>query len=186
MAIFERGNKMKKRILIISIFLVCLIVPSVLVIAKNRTTDIEFPILTDFKLEVFREGQLSEKKLLVSLEIWKLDNSFFVSWNHVYIEPLHDRKKTFLSVRHFSTDGFSSVNNVRVDKDGFSFRLEHAGGKGLTADVVGKKREGQSSYSLEASAIDFILGAGLKKTAETWKSTDKVIILPYREIFWGD
>ncbi len=178
---------MKKGILITLVSLVCLIVPSVLVIAKNRTTDIEFPILTEFKLEVFREGQLSEKKLLVSLEIWKLDNSFFVEWNHVYIEPLHYRKRTLLSVRHFSTtDGFSSVKNVRVDKDGFSFRLEHAGGKGLTADVVGKKREGQSSYSVKASAIDFILFAGLKKIAETWKSTDKVIILPYREIRWGD
>ena len=173
---------MKKRILIISIFLVCLIVPLSLVIAQNQTTDEDFPRLIDFKMEVFREGQLSEKKLLVKLQIWKADNSFLVSWDYVHIEPLHDRKKIFLSACHFSTDD-GSVKNVSVDKNGFSFRLEYLEGHGLTADIVGKKREGQGSYSVKANAIDFILGAGLKKTTEKWVSTDKKIVLPYKEVF---
>lgn len=172
---------MKKRILIISIFLVCLIIPLSLVIAKNQTTDEDFPRFIDFKMEVFREGQLSEKKLLVNLEIWKIDNGFLVSWDYVHIEPLHDRKKIFLNARHFSTDD-GSIKNVQVGKNGFSFRLEHAGGHGLTADIVGKKREGQGSYSVKANAIDFLLGAGLK-TTEKWVSTNKKIVLPYKEVF---
>ena len=178
---------MKKRILIISISLVCLIVPSVLVIAKNQTTDEDFPRYIDFKLEVFRAGQLSEKKLLVSMEIWKLDNgSFVISWKHIHIEPLHFMKKIFLNSRYFSTGNvLSKIKNVSVYKDSFSFRLEHAEGLGLTADVVGKRKEGQNSYLVEANAIDFVLGADSKKTAEIWKSTDKAIVLPYREIAWA-
>jgi hypothetical protein len=158
---------------------------SVLVIAKNQAPDIEFPILTNFKLEVFREGKLSEKKMLVNLQIWELSDGFYVSWNHVHIEPLANEKRVLLNPRHFSTLE-DSIKNVSVNKNGFSFRLEHLKGHGLTADVVGKKREGQTGYSVEASAIDFIFGPDLKKTAETWKSTDKLIVLPYQEVYFGD
>lgn len=177
---------MKKRVLILSIFLVCLIVPSVLVIGKSQTTNEDFPMFINFKLEVLREGQLSGKKLLVSMEIWKLDNdNFGILWKHVCIEPLHDRKKVFLNSQHFSTDdALCKIKNVSIYKNSFSFRLERAMGRGITADVVGKKREGQNSYSVEASAIDFVLGAYPKKTAEIWKSTDKSIVLPYSEVFW--
>jgi len=153
---------MRKHILVTSISLVFLIVPSILIIAKNQTTDIEFPILTSFKLEVFREGKLSEKKMLVNLQIWELSDGFHVLWDHVHIEPLRNEKRVLLNPRHFSTLE-DSIKNVSVNKNGFSFRLEHLKGHGLTADVVGKKREGRSGYSVEASAIDFIFGADFKK-----------------------
>lgn len=150
-----------------------------MVIAQNRISDIEFPILTDFKMEVFREGQLSEKNLLVRLEIWKLDNRFFVSWNHIHIEPVHSQKKVCLIPWHFSTE--ASIKNVRVHKNGFSFRIDYLKGYGLTADVVGTKKGGQDRYYVEANAIAPVGGA--KKSTEIWRSTDEKIVLPYKEVF---
>jgi hypothetical protein len=172
---------MKKYAWIISIFLVCLIVPSILAIAKNQTTDTTYPILTDFKLEVFREGQLSGKILLVDLRIWKLDDGeFFIEWSHVHIEPFHNHKMVFLKACHFST-GEGSVKNVIIGRDGFSFNLDTLQGRGLIASVVGKKKGESDSYSVEANAI-VPLDVD-KKTTEKWVSTDKKIVLPYKEVF---
>ena len=155
---------------------------SVLVIAKNYEIDTEKTIITDFKLEVMREGKLSEKVLLVRLIIWKFNNTeeCSVSWSHVQIEPVHDRKKVCLSAHQFST-AEGSIKNVIVGKDRFSFRIEYAEGLALLADVVGKKIEGQGNYSVEVNAI-VRLNAN-EKTTEKWQSTDKTIILPYKEVF---
>jgi len=172
---------MKKHLLIACISLLSLIVPSVLVTAENHKYNKDFPVITDFKLEVFRGGKLSEKKLLVHLEIWKHNNQFLVSWSYVHIEPLHNKKKVFLCARHFGTSE-GTIENARADKNGFSFRLDYIKGLGLTADVVGEKREGQKGYSVEASVMDFALGTH-KKTAEVWQSTDKVFVLPYKEVY---
>ena len=186
------GRKMKKCILIAIISLVCLLVPSVLVIAKNNNENEKSPlvVVTDFNLEVFREGKLSEKNLLVTLQIWDLGNGngFSVSWNHVRIEPVHTQKKVYISGQHFSTEE-GSIKNVRVHKNGFSFRLDYIGGMGLTADIVGKeegKLDGIPVYSVKASAMAFSIyrtGSDLQKNPEIWRSTDKKIVLPYKEVF---
>jgi len=174
-----------KRYLSIIIVSLCLTIPSVLLATYSRKHGVKLPILTSFKLEIIRDGKLSDNKMLVQLEIWELNGTLCVLWSHVYIAPLHDRKKVFLYPRHLSSLE-DSITNVRVGPNGFSFRLEHMKGLGLTADVVVKKREGHSGYSVEASAMDFRTDVAHGKAPEIWQSTDKVIVLPYKEVFYGE
>lgn len=157
-------------------------ISSVFVIAKNEESDIKSPILTDFKLEVFREGELSPKMMVVWLETWKVEDNFHVFWTHVDIVPSRDNKEVGSRARHFSTlEG--TIENVKVMRNRLSFRLEHLSGLGLTADVVMKKRDGHSGYSVEASVLDVALeGSEIVKFPERWKSTDKQFVLLYKEV----
>lgn len=174
-----------KRYLSIIIVSLCLTIPSVLLAKYSRRHGVKLPILTSFKLEIIRDGKLSDNKMLVNLEIWELNDTLCILWSDVCIAPLHDRKKVFLNPRHFSSLQ-GSIKNVSVGPNGFSFRLDYAEGHGLTADVVGKKREGQNGYSVKASAMDFRTDVAHGKAPEIWQSTDKMIVLPYKEVFYGE
>lgn len=185
--ILVRGNKMKKRILIISIFLACLIVPSVLVIAKNTTGGENIAIFTSFKMEILNEGKLTENKMLVDLRIVNIDgdNNISVVWKHVYINPVHETKRVILKAQHFSTVS-GSIYNVIVNNNNFSFVIDLSGtsfGTGRTVQVVGNKRSGLiTEYDIEATALWW--SDILKKKIKTeWRSTDKKIVLPYKEVF---
>ncbi len=176
---------MKKRILIISIFLVCLIIPSVLVIAKNTTVGEKVAIKTYFKMEILDDGKLTENKMLVDLTIFDYDgDNIYVDWNHVYIDPVHKTKTVILKDQHFSTlEG--SIKNVIANNDSFSFVIDLSGtylGTGRTVQVVGNKSLGQVKYDIEATALwwsDIIN----RKIKTEWRSTDKTFILPYNEVF---
>lgn len=176
---------MKKRILIISIFLVCLVVPSVLVIAQSTTVGKKVAIQTHFKMEILDDGKLTENKMLVELTIFDYDgDNIYIGWNHVYIDPVHETKTVVLKAQHFSTlEG--SIKNVIANNNSFSFVIDLSGtplGAGRTVQVVGNKKVGQDGYDIEATALwwsDIIN----RKIKTEWRSTDKTFILPYKEVF---
>ncbi len=177
---------MKKRILITFILLICLIVPSVLVIAKNTTVRKNIAIFASFKMEILNDGKLTENKMLVELRIVNVDgdNNISVDWNHVYIDPVHEFKTVILKAQHFSTL-VGSINNVIANNNSFSFVIDLSGthfGTGRTVQVVGNKKVGQDGYDVEATALwwsDIIN----RKIKTEWRSTDKKFILPYKEVF---
>lgn len=179
---------MKKRILIISIFSVCLIVPSVLLIAKNTAINEKVAIMTSFKMELIDDGKILDSKMLVNLTIIEQDNGdFYVEWNEVFIKPFHERKVVILKPVHHSTlDG--SIKNVIVTKTGFSFVIDLSrqfGGAGRTLQIVGKKKSGGfifDEYDVKGSGLWWseILKESIRKDL---RSTDKKIILPYKEVF---
>jgi len=183
---FERGNKMKKCILITLVSLVCLIVPSVLVIAKNTTVSENIAIFASFKMEILEDGKLTENKMLVELRIVNVegDNNIYIDWNHVYIDPVHEFKTVILKAQHFSTlEG--SIKNVIANNNSFSFVIDLSGtplGAGRTVQVVGNKKLGQDGYSVEATALWWSEIINRKIKTE-WRSTDKTFILPYKEVF---
>ena len=109
---------MKKRILFLSIFSVCLIVNLSSAFAKNNTVGENIAIITDFRMEILNDGKLTENKMLVELRIVNVDgdNNIFVDWNHVYINPVHETKTVILKAQHFSTlEG--SIKNVIAKKN---------------------------------------------------------------------
>lgn len=55
-------------------------------------------------------------------------------------------------------------------------------GAGRTVQVVGNKKDEQDGYDVEATALWWseILERKLKTE---WRSTDKKIVLPYKEVF---
>ncbi len=177
---------MKKRILVIFIFLVCLIVPLSLVIAKNTTVSENIAIFASFKMEILEDGKLTENKMLVELRILNIDgdNNIFVDWNHVYIAPVHEFKTVILKAQHFSTS-VGLIKNVIANKNSFSFVIDLSGtrfGTGRTVQVVGNKKLGQDGYDIEATALWWSEIINRKIKTE-WRSTDKTFILPYKEVF---
>lgn len=175
---------MKKRILIISIFLVCLIFPSVLVIAKNSSSGEKVAIKTHFHMDILDDGRLTDNKIQVELRIISDGSKIYADWNHVYIDPVHETKTVILKAQHFSTlEG--SISNITVNKRSFSFTIDFSLtplGSGRTVQVVGSKKNKQDGYDVEATALWWseILN---KKIRTEWRSTDKKIILPYKEVF---
>ena len=179
---------MKKRILVISIFSVCLIVPSVLLIAKSDTVSKQFMLNTHFKMELIEDGEIIDKIMSVELTIVEQDNgSFYVEWNEVFIDPVHERKVVILKPVHHSTlDG--SINNVIVTNTGFSFVIDLSRqflGAGRTLQIVGKKKSGgfiYDKYDVKGSGLWWseLLKRSITKELRT---TDKKIILPYKEVF---
>jgi len=178
---------MKKRILITLVSLVCLIVPSVLVIAKNTTVSENIAIFASFKMEILNDGKLTENKMLVELRIVNVDgdNNISVVWNHVYTDPVHELKTVILKAQHFGTlEG--SIYNVIANNNNFSFVIDLSGtplGDGRTVQVVGNKRSGLiAEYDIEATALWW--SDILKRKIKTeWRSTDKTFKLPYKEVF---
>ena len=135
---------MKKRKLIVSVSLVCLIVPCLLVLAENSTHGEKVSIYTHFKVEILDDEKLIDDKMLVDLTIIEQDNGgFYVEWNEVYINPVHERKAVVLQPVHHSTlDG--SIRNVIVTGSGFSFVIDLSKqfmGEGRTLQIVGTKKE---------------------------------------------
>ena len=105
-------------------------------------------------------------------------------WDDVFIRPDHEGKRVCLKAEHNSSaDG--SIKDVIVNKDSFSFRIDFSGtflGAGRTVQVVGNRKEGTYGYSVQ--------GVGLwwsdvlnRKIKTEWRSTDKKIVLPYKEVF---
>ncbi len=169
---------MKKCVSIISAFLLCLTAHSVLGTAKSTKNDSIVGIRENFKMEIMNDGQLSEDKMIVTLEILGSIYEPYVTWNHVYIKPIHDEKRVVLKAQHFSTEE-GSIKDVRVTQNSFSFVIDHIG---RTVQVVGNKKAGQSKYDVEASALWWseILNRKIKME---WRSTDKKFMLPYKEVF---
>lgn len=179
---------MKKRILVISILFLFLVLPSLLVIAKSTAVGEKFAIETSFKMEIFEDGEISEQKMLVDLTIIGQDSGgYYVEWNEVYIDPIHEHKVVVLIPVHHSTlDG--SIKNVIVTKNGFSFVIDLSRqflGKGHTLQIVGTKKKGgiiYHKYDVKGSGLWWseILKRSIRKEL---RSTDRKIILPYKEVF---
>jgi len=180
---------MKKLILIIFIFSTCLVVPYLLAVTKNTKVDDKFVISTIFKMDVFDDGEISDNKMLVDLTIIEQDSGgFYVEWNDVYIRPFHENKVVILKPEHNSTlDG--SINNVTVTKTGFSFVIDVSmgvWGEGRTLQIVGMKKHEEGlifdKYDVKGSGLWW--SELLKKPIRReFRSTDKKIILPYKEVF---
>lgn len=163
-----------------------LIIPSVFALADYRKPASENPVVfTDFRLEIIRDGIVCDENRLVHLEIWNLGkpHGYYALWTEVYVQPLHDSKKVHLAAVHYQSE--HSIEHIDVGPKTFSFRINKFQGLGLTADIVGKRKEGKHDYFIEASALTPIRSAeGIKKVPERWQSTDKDIVLPYREVYF--
>ena len=180
---------MKKNLAIILLITALVIFcSSILVIAKNIETKEVISIKTDFKMEVYEDDKLTDNLMIVELSIVELDNgSFYVSWNEVWIDPVHEYKTVIIKPVHHSTvEG--SIKNVTVTKDGFSFDIDLSGesfGKGRILQIVGKKQGSGmfgDIYDVKGSGLWWsnIIKESIKKDL---RSTDKEITLPYKKIF---
>jgi hypothetical protein len=181
---------MKKRIIITFISLVCLIIPSVLVIANNTAHGDKVNIIRTFKMDVYNDGKLTDEKKSVYLSIFNaLDGSdkICVFWKGVNILPNHSLKKIILCSEQYSTyDG--SIKNVIVTKNSFSFVIDTLPYLGETIQVVGQKGDEAGKFDVKATALwselvpDYNVGKVLHKILKIeWQLTDK-IILPYTEV----
>lgn len=175
---------MKKYIVTISSVFFCLIAFSVLVVAKTATVDEEVAIRANFHMDILDDGKLTENKILVQLRILGDGTKVYADWNHVYIDPVHETKTVILKAQHFSTlEG--SIKNVLIRKEGFSFVIDLSLtplGRGRTVQVVGSKKNGQGEYDVEATALWW--SEVLKRKLKTeWRTTDKKVVLPYKEVF---
>jgi hypothetical protein len=174
----------KYYISLILIILFYLIVPPIPIMPESIKTNEKVSIYTRFNMEIFDDGKLSDCKMIVDLKIYDYSNEIYVIWDDVFIRPAHELKRVCLKAEHNSTqDG--SIKDVRVSKDSFSFKIDFTGtfgGAGRTVQVVGKKEEGITAYSLQAVGLWW--SDILKSTIKTeWRSTDKKILLPYKEVF---
>lgn len=179
---------MRKLILILSIALVSLIFLSVLPFAKTATPRDRFTLKTHFNMEILDDGRVSDNIMLVELTIIEQDRGdFYVGWNEVYINPVHEQRTVILKPFHHSTlEG--SIKNVTVTRNAFSFVIDLSqqfGGKGRTLQIVGKRKEGSfifDEYDVKGSGLWWseILNESIRKEL---RSTDKKIVLPYKEVF---
>ena len=174
---------LKKRIWITLVLLACLLVSSVIAIAKNTTDGKNIFISTYLKIEILNDGKLSDNKMLVDLRIINVDGNddISVDWSHVYINPVHESKKVVLKAQHFSTVN-GLIKNVVVNDNNFSFVLYFLPTPFTelrTMQVVGNKKGGL--YDVEATALWWsdILN---RKIKTEWRTTDKKIVLPYKEV----
>ena len=171
---------MKKVIIITSIFFVCFIIPSVLVIAKNTAPADRISIDRNFKMDVYEDGKLTGSKISVHLQIYNSGgDKITVWWEHVYIRPLDFCKKIQLTPEIFSTND-GTIKNVKVTQNNFSFEIDIAPSLGRTIQVAGQTVEGKG-VDIETTEL-WLSDISNKKTKIEWKSTDK-IILPYNEVF---
>jgi len=162
----------------------CLLISAVLAIAKGSKVSKAVAVHTHMKMEILADGQPTEDRMLVGLDIFDHAGKIHVIWNHVYIRPFHETKTVVLKAQHFSTQE-GSIKNVMANNDSFSFTLDFSGellGAGRTAQVVGSKQESGIGYDMEASGLWWspILN---KKLKTEWRTTDKKFVLPYKEVF---
>lgn len=175
---------MKKHKSAFSIFLLCLIVPCILLAAETIKPPDRISIFTHFNMEIIEDGKLSDSKMIVDLKIYDYNSNIHVIWDDVFIRPYHDLKRVCLKAEHNSTqDG--SIKDVRLSKNSFSFKIDFSGtflGAGRTVQVVGKREEGANEYSVQSVGLWWsdILSEKIKTE---WRTTDKKIVLPYQEVF---
>lgn len=173
-----------KRYLPIILMLLCLLIPVVFVVARDVPVGKRVAVHAQMRMEILNDGQPTENRMLVDLDIFDHTGKVHVIWNHVYIDPVHEAKTVILKAQHFSTlEG--SIKNVTTYNDGFSFTIDLSAeflGTGRTVQVVGSKKETGMGYDVEASGLWWseILN---KKLKTEWRSTDKKFILPYKEVF---
>lgn len=174
---------MKKYKSAISIFVFCLIVPSMLIIAETLKTGEKVSIFTHFNMEIIDDGKLTDNQMLADLHIFNYRGRTHVVWNHVYIDPQHDLKKVILKAQHYSTQE-GTISEVVVSKNHFSFKIDVSTAlfPGRTVQVVGNRSEDSHKYSIEGTALwwSYILN---RKIKTEWRTTDKKIMLPYKEVF---
>jgi hypothetical protein len=179
-----KGGRMKCPKSIAYILLPCLIAPAVLVITTSVAANKRVVLEASFRMDILNDGELSENNILVDLRIFSDGGKTHVDWNHVYIDPVHETKTVILKAQHFSTlEG--SIRNVQASEGHFSFVMDLSLtplGTGRTVQVVGSKGEGQDKYDVRATGLWWseILKRKLKIK---WRTTDKKIVLPYREVF---
>ena len=178
---------MKKNLLIALTFL-CLTIASVLVLARTGPVAERFALKTHFNMEILDDGELSDNKMVVDLTIIEQDGGgFYVEWNEVYIDPVHEAKVVILKPFFHSTQE-RSIRNVTVTGKGFSFLIDLSGqplGKGRTLQIVGTKKDKSlipNKYVVKGSGLWWsdILNKSIKKEL---RSTDTRIVLPYREVY---
>lgn len=173
-----------KRYLSITLILACLLIPVVLVVARGAPVGKTVAVHADLRMEIRNDGQLTEQKMLIDLDIFDYAGKIYVIWNDVFIQPYHESKSVILKPEHLSTlEG--SIKNVIANNDRFSFTIDLSGeflGAGRTMQVVGSKRKIGLGYDVEATGLWWsdILN---KKLKIEWRSTDKKFMLPYIEVF---
>jgi hypothetical protein len=166
-----------KRYLLLFFLIVCQLILCESVYAdKQEKVD---TILTQFKLEEIEDGKRTDTSYIVQLSIFDYYGKPIVNWDFVSILPLHDMKKIVLGPNHRSTTN-DTIRDAVVRPDHFSFKLM------LTPErmmqVVGTKKGKGTEYTVEGVGIWWseILK---RKTKTEWQSTNKTIILPYKEIY---
>jgi hypothetical protein len=178
---------MKKHVPIIFVAFSLLISP-LLVFAKDATGNEKIVITTHFNMEIHDDGKLSGHTMMVDLAIVEQDRGgFYVEWNEVFISPVHERNAVILKPFHHSTLE-RSIKNVTVTKTGFSFVIDLSrqfGGEGRILQIIGKWISGRGLFAkYDVKGVGLWWSEILKESIKReFKSTDKKIVLPYREVF---
>ncbi len=157
----------------------CLAISSVLCVGQIPEIDSRVAISETFRMETIEDEKLSELKLIVTLQIFGHIHEPYVVWNHVCIEPDHDKKRVLLRAGHFSVEA-GTVKNVIVDEDSFSFQIHPSLSE--TMQIVGTKNAGESGYSVQGVGLVYLRTVS-KRTKMEWQSTDRKFILPYKEVY---
>jgi len=137
------------------------------------------PIVSHNVLDVIEDGKLTEAKYKVRITIFDYYGNIYVTWECVFISPLHEEKKMLINPFSFTTGG-GSITDVKIQKDHFSFKLELTAGRVI--QIIGSKKPDSFDYSIEG--VGFWWSDILKRNTRTeWRSTERKILLPYREAF---
>ncbi len=146
------------------------------------------PISAHFKMEILEDDVRREATMLVELTIVpRTGRQAVVVWDHVYVNPIHERKVVVLKAEHFST-AEDSIRNVQLTENAFSFTIAFSGtfgGAGRTVQVVGEKKpEALVANMYDVSATGLWYSSILNRKIKTeWRTTSEKVILPYKEVF---
>jgi len=186
--LFEGEVEMKKNLFAFLCILSFLTIPLFMSLGQNGKRSDKIYINTHFKMDVIEDGKITADKMLIDLKILEQDDgSFYVEWNEVYIDPVPEMEVVILKPFHHSTlEG--SILNVMAKEEGFAFNIDlsqEAFGQDRILQIVGTKiSDGfiYDEYNVKGNGLwwSSILDEPIKKEL---RSTDKKIILPYKEVF---
>ena len=113
------------------------------------------------------------------LKVFKTGESIDVRLDMITFFQVDPEQQMWVIPDHYSTlEG--TITDVIVKKDQFSFRIKDSDDKS-SAQVIGSQKRGLHLCSLEAFRTP-LNTVDKKPLAVRWRSTDKTIILPYKEI----
>ncbi len=137
-----------------------------------------FPILAKWVLDIYRDGKITEEKMIVSFLALTISGKYSIDWQAVRFVPDKDLKIVRVYPFIYSSAA-GTVTNISFTEDKFSFDLKIDQSNSIK--IMGNK-DIKGKYTIEGVFIYY--SEYLKKTVKyEYKSTDKQsIILPFQEI----
>ena len=148
-----------------------------LFITPSLKAEINFGFPRKFVLDVYKNGEITDEKMIVYLTVQMNSGRYYVNWKNILFKPMSGFKKVWVSPNSFSSNE-GTIINIKIGEDWFSFDLKAS--DDTLIKVFGNKKN-QMDYHLEG--VYFFMDYYGKKVKQEWKSIDKTSIsLPFSEV----